>query len=43
MKQDRLSDLAVLYTNTDLLNKISLEDIIDKFAREKSRRMKFCN
>jgi len=41
--QQRLSDLAVISVNSDLLKNISVDDIINKFASLKSRRLKFCN
>ena len=41
MVQQRLSDLAVISINSDLLQDIRIDDIINKFASLKDRRLKF--
>jgi len=41
ISQQRLSDLAVISVNSDLLSCINLDDIINKFASIKDRRLKF--
>lgn len=43
MIQQRLSDLAVISINSDIVNKINIDDIIDKFASVKNRRINLMN
>ena len=39
MTQERISDLAVIYINSDIADNLNVNDIIDKFASVKNRRM----
>lgn len=38
LSQDLFCDLAVLNINSDLLNKMSFDDIINEFSAKKSRK-----
>ena len=39
MTQERISDLAVIYINSDIADNLNVNDIIDKFASVNNRRM----
>ena len=41
MSQERLSGLAMLSTEKDLLEKLEYNDLINTFASQKSRKVKF--
>ena len=39
MDQQRISDLAVMCINSDIIDNLNVNNIIDKFASVKNRRM----
>ena len=41
MNQDRLSSLAVIHMNSDVLSALNIDKIIDKFAQNEERRISF--
>jgi len=41
MNQDRLSSLAVINMNSDVLPALNIDTIIDKFAQSEERRLSF--
>ena len=41
MSQPRFSFLAIIQMNRDILKKINVSELIDKFASKKTRRMEF--
>ena len=42
MGESRLSALAILCTESDLVETLSFDDIISEFASIKARRIEFC-